>query len=247
MDTELITLLQQSGFTQKEAQVYLALLELGKGDVTEIAKSAGLKRSIVYVIIEGLMEKGYVTQLPNRKINTYQAIDPGVIVTQIKTTSKNLSEMLPYLRSLSSKSEHKPKIHYIDNADAIMKIYDDMNNYQDQFFVSSYSEIEKHFPGSIKRWVTGFKKGHYNFQGRHLIPDNPEDLAYASEFTSIGQKIKIIPGIKKIKMDFAIYGNKLAITSFEEKPYVVMLQSQDLVDSIMPIFEIAWASGKEIK
>jgi sugar-specific transcriptional regulator TrmB len=247
MDTDLIILLQQAGFTQKEAQVYLALLELGKGDVTEIAKKAELKRSIVYVIIEGLMEKGFVTQLPNRKINTYQAIDPGVIVTQIKTTSKNLSEMLPYLRSLSNKSEHKPKIHYIDNIDAIMKIYDDMNNYRDQFFVSSYSEIEKHFPGAIKKWVTGFKRGHYNFQGRHLIPDNQDDLRFADELLSIKQRIRAIPGVKKMKMDFAIYGNKIAITSFEEKPYVVMLQSKYLVNSIMAVFEIAWASGKEIK
>jgi sugar-specific transcriptional regulator TrmB len=247
MDTELTTLLQQAGFTQKEAQIYLALLELGKGDVTEIAKTAELKRSIVYVIIEGLIEKGYVTQLPNRKINTYQAIDPGVIVTQIKTTSKNLVEMLPYLRSLSSKSEHKPRIHYIDSIDAIMKIYDDMNNYKDQFFVSSYSEIEKHFPGAIKKWVAGFKRGHYNFQGRHLIPDNPDDLKFADDLLSIKQKIRTIPGVEKIKMDFAVYGNKIAITSFEEKPYVVMLQSKDLVDSIMPIFEIAWTSGKEIK
>jgi sugar-specific transcriptional regulator TrmB len=247
MDPELIKLLNQAGFTRKEAQAYLALLELGKGDVTDIAKNAELKRSIVYVIVEGLMEKGYITQLPNRKINTYQAIDPGVIVTQIKATSKNLSEMLPHLRSLHSKSEYRPKIHYIENVDAIMKIYDDMNNYKDQFFVSSYCEIEKHFPGAIKKWVTNFKKGHYNFQGRHLISDNPQDLAFVDEIASIGQKIKIIPGTKKIKMDFAVYGNKIAITSFEEKPYVIMLQSQGLVDSIMPIFEIAWRSGKEIR
>jgi sugar-specific transcriptional regulator TrmB len=247
MDTKLTTLLQQSGFTQKEAQVYLALLELGKGDVTEIAKKAELKRSIVYVIIEGLIEKGYVTQLPNRKINTYQAIDPGVIVTQVKNTSKNLAEMLPYLRSLSSKSEYKPKIHYIDNVDAIMKIYDDMNNYGNQFFVSSYAEIEKHFPGAIKKWVGNFKRGYYNFQGRHLIPDNPDDLKFTGDLLSIKQKIRTIPEVAKIKMDFAVYGNKIAITSFEEKPYVVMLQSKDLVDSIMPIFEIAWLSGQEIK
>lgn len=247
MDKELVTLLQQAGFTQKEAQVYLALLELGRGDVTEIAKKAELKRSIIYVIIEGLMEKGYVTQLPNQKVNTYQAIDPGVIVTQIKNTSKNLGEMLPYLRSLQNKSESRPKIHFIYSKEGILKIYDEMNSYKDQFFVSSYSKIEEHFPGAIRNWVNEFKRGHYNFQGRHLIPDNPKDLEYVNEFTSIGQEVKTIPGVKEIKMDFSIYGDKIGITSFEEKPYIVVLQSKSLVESIMPIFEIAWKSGKEIK
>lgn len=246
MDQELINLFQKTGFTQKEAQVYLALLELGKGDVTEVAKIAELKRSIVYVIIEGLIEKGYVTQLPDSKVNTYQAIDPNVILTQVKQTSKHLAEMIPYLLSLQNKSESRPKIHFIDTIEGILKIYDEMNNYQDQFFVSSYSKIEEYFPGSIKRWVDGFKRGNYKFQGRHLIPNNPADLIFAKEFISIDQKIKILPDTASIKMDFAVYGDRIAITSFEEKPYIVVLQSKNLVDSILPIFEIAWENGKSV-
>ncbi|KKQ22634.1 MAG: hypothetical protein US37_C0002G0259 [Candidatus Moranbacteria bacterium GW2011_GWF2_37_11] len=44
MDLDLIKLLEESGFTGKEARVYLALLELGQGNVTEIAKISDLKR-----------------------------------------------------------------------------------------------------------------------------------------------------------------------------------------------------------
>jgi len=42
MDLDLIKLLEESGFTGKEARVYLALLELGQGNVTEIAKISDL-------------------------------------------------------------------------------------------------------------------------------------------------------------------------------------------------------------
>lgn len=246
MDIELIKLLKQTGFTEKESRVYLALLELGSADITDIAKKAALKRSIVYVIVGELIEKGYATQLPNRKINTYQAVDPGVILNQVKTTSKNLAEMIPYLRSLADKSAHRPKIHFIDTKEGIYKIYNDMNNYQDQFFLSSYSKIEEHYPGAIKGWVANFKKGHYNFRGRHLIPDNPDDLKHTQGFLSIGQTIKVMSGIDKIKMDLSIFGNKLAITSFEEKPFMVMIESQDLVDSLLPVMGIAWQSGNAV-
>lgn len=244
MDNGLVKLLQKTGFSQKEARVYLALFELGQADVTDIAKKAELKRSIVYVLIEGLMEKNYVTQLPNRKINTYQAIDPQVILNQARAVAKNLAEMIPYLHSLQNEGGKRPKIHFIDTKEGILKIYDDINNYDNQFFVSSYSKLEENFPGAMKKWINDYKKSRNKYKGRHLIPENDKNSPFVKDFLSIGQKIKILPGLKEIKMDFAVYGNKLAITSFEEKPYIVVMESQDLIDSLMPIMEIAWQAGQ---
>jgi len=88
MDQDLITLLEQTGFTQKEAGVYLALLELGKGTVTQISKITKLKRSIIYVLLEGLIKRGCANKIPGLKINEYHAIDPSFILSQLKTTTK---------------------------------------------------------------------------------------------------------------------------------------------------------------
>lgn len=246
MENELITLLKKVGFTQKEAQVYLALLELGQGDASEISKKAGLKRTIIYVIIDELIEKGYATKLPNKKINTYQTIDPSVILTQIKLVSKNLAEMVPYLRSLQNKSDLTPKIHFIDNKEGILKIYEEMNSYKNQFFISSYSRIEEIFPKIFKRWLEGYKNGNYNFIARHLIPDNQNEIEFGKKLFEVKQRVRTSKNLSEIKMDFTIYGDKLAITSLEEKPFMVVIQSQSLVNSILPIFEIAWKNGKEI-
>lgn len=247
MDIELIKLFQQAGFTEKEARVYLALLELGKGDVTEIAKHAELKRSIVYVIVDELIEKGYVTKLPNLKINTYQAIDPAVIHGQIKTVSKHLFQMLPYLRSLQSKGNKKPKIHYLDSKEGFWKIYEEMSQYKTAWFISSYSRVEKHLPGSVDKWVGNHKKGAYPLKSKSLVPDTPEEIKEARKFLEAHQEVRVLPEIKNISMDFALYGNKLAITILEENPFLIIIESQDLVDSLVPIFEIAWKAGKEIK
>ena len=48
-------------------------------------------------------------------------------------------------------------------------------------------------------------------------------------------------------MDFAIFGNKLVITSLGEKPFIVVFESEELVKSMLPIFEIAWQKGKDVK
>ena len=246
MDNDLLPLLESIGLKPKEARVYLALLELKHGNVTQIAKLAELKRSIIYVILADLIKKGYVSQLPDKKINEYQALDPAIIITSQKSALKNFSEMLPYLQTLHNKGEGRPKIHYIETLDGIWKIYEQINAAKKAFFITSYLQIEKHFPNAVHQWIKDFNRGVFKVNGRHLIPDNPEEIKLGKTFKKAKQKVKILQGVKQFDMDFTIYENKLAITSLEDEPFLVLIESESLVNSIKPIFEIAWKTGKLI-
>ena len=57
---ELPTTLHTLGFSTKEATVYVALLELGTGTVTQIARKAGINRTTGYDILDSLAAKGIV-------------------------------------------------------------------------------------------------------------------------------------------------------------------------------------------
>lgn len=247
MDIDLIKLLEQAGFTEKEARVYLALLELGQADVSDIAKKSELKRSIIYVLLEGLIKRGYVSEVLNKKINTYQAIDPSVILSQLKSIAKNFSEMLPIFRTLHNKGENRPKITYHETKEGIWNTYQEINQSKEALFISSYERITKHFPGVIEEWITLYQKGLIPLKGKHLIANNAFDLEVMRKFKMIGQETKYLPEINDFNMDLTIYGNKLAITSLEEKPFVVIIESEGLVKSMRPIFEIAWNKGEDIK
>ncbi len=247
MDTSLLKLLEQTGFTEKEARVYLALLELGKGAVTEIAAISELKRSIIYVILEGLIKRGYVSEIPNSKVATYHAADPSFILTQLKTTTKDFSQMIPFLQTMQNKGKRRPKITYYEDKKKIWAIYESINYAPEAFFLSSYEKIEKHFPGSVKKWIDDYKKKLIPVKGRHLVPNNKFDLETIKSFSKINQQARYLPNIKNFDMDFSIWENKLAVTSLEKEPFIVVIESEELVKSILPIFEIAWKSGKEIK
>jgi len=75
MDKDLVVVLSSVGFTNKEAQVYIALLSLGAGTVQQIATLSGLKRPIIYVLLEGLIQRGYVSEIPGKKIRAFQAME----------------------------------------------------------------------------------------------------------------------------------------------------------------------------
>lgn len=246
MDKDLLNIIESADFKPKEASIYLALLELGQGTVSKIAQLTELKRPIVYVVLEKLIKEGYVSQLPEKKINLYQATDPAVILGEKRTFLKNFSEMLPLLQTLRNKGKKRPKIQYIESKEGIWKSYEEMNYVENPFFISSYTQINKTFPDGVDYWIKNYERGIYKFTGRHLIPDNPEDRKIGKKLTKIHQKVRYLPNAKEFKMDFTIYGNKLGITSLSEEPFFVSIESEDLVNAMKPIFEIAWRAGKPV-
>jgi len=59
------------GLSKKEANVYLAILESGESDLSEIAKVAKIPRTSCYGIVEDLIAKNYVTFYVKRKKKYY--------------------------------------------------------------------------------------------------------------------------------------------------------------------------------
>jgi len=248
-DQVLLNLIEEAGFSQKEARVYLALLELGQGTINEISKITGLKRPIIYVILEGLLKRGHASELPNRKINTYQAIDPAVIALKLQTVAKNFFDMIHIMKTLFHKGNNRPIISYFDTKEGMLNAYNEVNNYKDAFFITSLSRIENFFPKILTDWKKYYKKNIITLTSRNLISDKKEDVALIKEFMQITDKIsgRILPELKDYNVDFAIYGNKLSIASFNKKPFLIIITSEEVIKTIMPIIELAWNMGKKIK
>ena len=59
--------LKDAGLTDGEAKVYLALLELGSSTTGPIIHKSKIAKSIVYQILEKLMQKGLVSYVTKEK------------------------------------------------------------------------------------------------------------------------------------------------------------------------------------
>lgn len=245
----LLNLLQKSNLNEKEAKTYLALLELNEATVSDISKATGLKRTLIYVILENLISRGFASPIPNRKILAYQPADPGTISAQLHLTAKHFSEMLPIFKSLADQKSGKPKISYLETKEAILKVYDEINSQKKAMFISSLVEIEKYFPGSIAYWKKSYQKRFNKLESKTLIPSNPEEIKLAKEFLKLTDKvsIKTLFTLPECSMDISSWGNKIAITTFEDKVYMVVIQSDAIPGFISPVFNILWQSGKNIK
>ncbi len=120
------------GLNTNEAAVYLALLELGKGTVTEISQKAALNRTTGYDILERLCLYGVASRSTTTKKKMYIAESPTRLKQFLENKKhqadqrlENFQQMLPDLQSLY-KTELKPTIKFASGKEQMEKLYTDV-------------------------------------------------------------------------------------------------------------------------
>lgn len=119
----LIEPLKNLGLSEKEAQVYLALLQLGPATPYQVSKKSGLKRPTAYVIAEELCEKGLLIHVPGEEKRRYIARTPDAFIEEREVKLQAVKKILPELRSFQKGTTEKASILYFDGAEGVRQAY----------------------------------------------------------------------------------------------------------------------------
>ena len=87
-----VSILKDAGLTEGEIKVYLALLEIGSTTSGPIIKKSGISRSIIYTILEKLMNKGLVSYLTKEKTKYFQAAQPNKLLEYIEEKEEKIRQ-----------------------------------------------------------------------------------------------------------------------------------------------------------
>lgn len=93
--------LENIGFTNNEAKVFLVLYKGKNMTAAEIAKEAGMQRTSVYEILKSFAEEGICNEIQTTTKLRYEMIDPDVVKDKI---------------SRSIKTEQEKKIEYLNES-----------------------------------------------------------------------------------------------------------------------------------
>src|SRR3989344_1564256 len=92
--------LQEIGLNEKEAALYLALLQVDAASVIDLSKKTKINRSTVYVVLEGLMKKGLVSETQIGKKVHYQAEAPERLETFVERQKAIFEELQKRLKDI---------------------------------------------------------------------------------------------------------------------------------------------------
>ena len=239
------TALKQFGLTDKEIKIYLASLELGTASVLNIAKKAKLKRPTAYVVLESLLEKGLVSEVPRKNKTLFVAEDPELLTKKFKEREQSLIESLPYLKSIYNISEKKPKVRFYDGKSGVETVYDKiMSGNEEIIWFGSIAYINKNIPRQTDKFIKLALET--DIPSREIITETKEDFAYAKKISSPKNQVRVLPNDLNFYIDCSLFQNKVAIFSLDKDLFVVVIESEQIYKSFKSIFELAWRAARPI-
>lgn len=244
---QLIPILTNIGLTEKEAKVYLALLELGTKVVSEISQKARINRVTTYDILEKLKEKGLISSFTKAKVKYFTATDPEMIASNYAQKTKALESSLPELKRLRGETVH-PRIQYFEGLQGIKSIYEDTLTAKTEILnFSNSAEIRKYWPTYDKDYVA--KRAQKKIHLKGLIPDDDAGKLVKSQDTIYNREMRLLPKDKyTFTNEINIYDNKVAIISFADELIGMIIESHEIADTQRTIFQMCWdASAVDAK
>ncbi len=253
------------GLSEKEAKIYLTLLELEIAGVSDISRKSGINRSSAYVVIESLKKKGLVNMTTDKKIQGYTASSPETLlqIAEEKLEKQSnikdgIEKVLPELRTLHKDTKLRPKvqIYTLTDQQAIDSAYNTIFNEQTlkgmrKFRVfEDLSNIKKFLPPDyIKKDTAHLKKSGVEMQV--ITPNNRNSKSVVLDYKKHGSTdfFSIIPEkkfshSKKTILGLSIYEDKIEFIS--QDPLIVVIESQEIADTLKNIFDLAWKESERL-
>lgn len=235
------------GFSEKEAAVYLAALEMGPSPVQDISHKAKVNRATTYVMIEALTNRGLMSTYVKGKKRFYVAETPDRLRTIIRMQQKELeekenelSEVLPMLMALYNTEGAKPQIRYLEGPEGIQTVRESFSHQEGEFIqIVPFDDVEniKELTEGRMEHLSEFAKGNASYRAL-LVMDEP-DL----------EKVPVVPNGEvrivdrkdlPIHGEMTVRGNIVYLYSYKSAILSIVITSQEIADMMRGIFDLVW-------
>lgn len=237
---ELNYILTDLGLSEKEAKIYLALLELNESVPGIISRKANIKRPTTYVLLENLVKKGLITTITRNKVTHYRAVDPQIFLETEKTKVERLESLMPELMNIKNKFGIEPQMSVFHGEKGLIEIMEDTLTTKGELLcwcdveIAVSTVLSDYFPTYLKKkiqkkiWLKGIFT--YNKAGLRHKKMEKEEL----------REVRLVPKEKfPFENEINIYDDKVAIISHQDKVGVI-IQNQSIADTQKAIFNLAF-------
>jgi sugar-specific transcriptional regulator TrmB len=242
---DLTTLLEQFGFSEKEAKVYLACLELGQAPASTIARQIGEERTATYHCLQSLVKKNAILTINKNKVVRFSAVSPEHLVKATQSKLDMLHEHLPVLLSLYNKFNEKPNLISYEGLEGLKMIYEDILSYHNatiRFFIGRSDVMQT----SLKRLINNFflpMRKKRNIFAQVIVSSSEQGKQMFEILSNPTQQLAEVKFV--VDSDFALkdgiylYGEKkVAISMFSEHEMMgLIINSETLYTTLSALFD----------
>jgi len=239
--------IEQLGYKPKEAQVYLAALQLGEAKIAEIADKVKMPRTSVLVIAEKLHRDGLMNYYLKRFCKYWVAESPEKILSKIREEETALEAALPALKALQRHgADGKPTVRVYNGAKEIQLILEDIIETKHDFSgIIAWNDLVVLFGEDYIRDFIATQKDHF-LRACILVTNTPTAVALRAGDTKNLRETRFLPThVKSLNTATFVYGNKVAILSLNPTlPTGFLIDDADVHKTMTIFFEELWNANK---
>ena len=240
---ELDTLLADLGLSEKESEVYLALLQLGSSTVTPISAKAGVKRTSIYNFIDRLVSLGLVTKTAIRGRDHYSAVHPDRLLEIQNERLERLQRAMPEFLGLYNLIGRKPRMSYFEGPDEVQTIVrEEIRCKREARYIWTGSSMMDMIGGA--EHMTEIDKARMeNNVWIRVVRFKHKDILFPT--SAHGEKFKrelrFAPPSVELTMGMGIYDTgKVGFFSSRQENFGILIESKELMELMDTFFTLLW-------
>lgn len=243
---EISEVLTRFGLNQKEQQVYVTLLPLGRTTLTPIANAAGLPITTVQSIMTRLVDAGLVSTTKRKSRHLYEADDPIVLRRLLERQIEETVGVIPFLQ----------KLHEEEGGTAKIRVYERerMTEIFHQALASKEKLVYEIVSAKDFQEIIG-EKLHFSRRrikaGVHLRSLRVEKLEIKkySQETHVRElrEAKFLPREMTFRSSIMFWDDYIAFFTVKNEGLACVVQSKALSEMMHQMFDVLWSISRKME
>jgi len=248
--------LKNLGLTETEIKIYLTGLNYNSIGVSELVKQTKINRTTVYHAVGTLMQKGLLAQKGTGARLVFMMTKPENIenllnekINLLEKQKTEIAEIIPLLKQHTETSETKMIVSHYQGIEGIKLVIEDALYCKSRHWdiiapiKNFFSEFDKTYAkyfietriqrGLTSRSLWEYKESQKSMTSQEIKERNP----------------RILPSVMhgRFKTVVCIYDDKVLYISSLKELSAILIQSQELHDTMQAIFDGLWENSEKIK
>jgi len=239
-------LFAELGFSDNRRAVYLALLDLGECAAAAVARRAGLKRTTVYELLEGLVADGLAHEGRRGSRRSFSPADPRALHGLLRRREKALGELLPLLLARGAGASAKPRLQYFAGLEGVRRVNEMLleGGVREYRYFGSVREMvdllgESWLRQFVRRRVAlGIRSRAIRARSREVagLPWMKEGARYLREVRTLPR-----PAVGELASLYLL-PDRILVSAGRKECYGMVVESRDLAGILGLLWDSIWAT-----
>lgn len=244
------TILKEIGMTDNEIKVYLAMLEEDENLASAIAEKTKINRSLMYTILNNLIEKGMVSYVIKENRKYFRATDPEKILNVlkekedlIKKQEEEIKKIIPDLRRLKLPKKEEIKVEIYMGKEGNKTLLDDIFRVGKDYICLGYSGLSL---GIVPYYFIHWHKKRVKLGIKRKIITK-EQMRGKKQMLFGLTTAKYVPDEYNIPISTMIYGDKvwIMLPAGKGDQTSILIESERIANSYRNYFNLLWKIARK--